>query len=90
MLKLIRINADSEEWPDHLSMEWQPIMNAPFDRDLELAVIEAGEVSALVFPCRRVLRGWVKTATSAPVNVHPTHWRDWPKSVSPLFGRSAS
>ena len=90
MLRLIRINADSKEWRDHLPMEWQPITSAPFDRDLELAVIEAGEVSALVFPCRRVLRGWVKSVTKAPVNVHPTHWRDWQKSVSPLFDRSAS
>lgn len=90
MFGLIRINADAREWHEHSSMEWQPITSAPFDRDLELAVIEAGEVSALVFPCRRVLRGWVKAATSAPVNVHPTHWRDWQKSITPLFGRSAS
>lgn len=90
MLELTRINADLEKSPDHSLMEWQPITSAPFDRDLELAVIEGGEISALVFPCRRVLRGWVKAKTDMTVNVHPTHWREWDNSVSPLFGRSYS
>jgi hypothetical protein len=40
-------------------MEWQPISTAPFDRDLELAVIEGGEPHALIFPCRRILGGWI-------------------------------
>lgn len=90
MLGLIRINAGAEEWPDHFHMEWQPITTAPFDRDLQLAVIEGGEVNALVFPCRRVLRGWVKAKTAAPVNVHPTHWREWDASIGPLFSGPAS
>lgn len=51
---------------------------APFDRDLQLAVIDtAGDVHALVFPCRRVLRGWVDSQSGAPVYVFPTHWREW-------------
>ena len=58
-------------------MEWQPIATAPFDRDLELAVIDANGVHALVFPCHRVLRGWVKDRTNVRVVVHPTHWREW-------------
>ena len=59
-------------------MKWQPIATVPFDRDLELAVISnATDMHALVFPCRRVLRGWVKAGTNAPVNVYPTHWREW-------------
>lgn len=56
---------------------WQSIATAPFDRDLELAVINTSGVHALVFPCRRVLRGWVKSQTAASVHVHPTHWREW-------------
>lgn len=56
---------------------WQSTA-APFDRNLQLAVIDtAGEVHALVFPCRRVLRGWVNSQTDAPVHVFPTHWREW-------------
>jgi hypothetical protein len=57
-------------------MDWQTTATAPSDRDLELAVIDIDGVHALVFPCRRVLHGWVK-AKDSPVNVHPTHWREW-------------
>ncbi len=56
---------------------WQPITTAPFDRDLELAVIDGDGVHALVFPCRRVLRGWVKAHNKQQIEVHPTHWREW-------------
>jgi hypothetical protein len=31
-------------------MEWQPITTAPFDRDLELAVIDYEGPHSLVFP----------------------------------------
>lgn len=32
---------------------------------------------ALVFPCRRVLTGWIKSDSNERVNVSPTHWRMW-------------
>jgi hypothetical protein len=47
----------------------QPISIAPFDRDLELAVRDGGELHAPVFPCRRVLGGWVKAATKERICV---------------------
>jgi hypothetical protein len=56
---------------------WQPISTAPFDRDLELAVIDRDGPHALVFPCRRVLTGWIKSSTKELVEVSPTHWRPW-------------
>lgn len=57
---------------------WKSTATAPFDRQLQLAVIDpVGEVHALVFPCRRVLRGWVNSQTGSPVQVFPTHWREW-------------
>lgn len=68
-----------------VSMEWQTIRTAPFGRDLQLAAVNAGEVYALVFPCRRVLRGWVKTETNGYVYVRPTHWREWKDCNSVLF-----
>jgi hypothetical protein len=34
-------------------------------------------VHALVFPCLRLMGGWVKAATKERVEVHPTHWRRW-------------
>jgi hypothetical protein len=57
---------------------WQPISTAPFDRNLELAVMGRDEsVHALVFPCRRILGGWADAETKERVEVYPTHWREW-------------
>ena len=58
---------------------WQPISSAPFDRDLELAVIDKGEAHALVFACRQIPGGggWVKVGTKRQIEIHPTHWREW-------------
>jgi len=77
MNKLTHINAAGARRADPLQMDWQPITSAPFDRDLELAVLDGGNVHALVFPCRRTLDGWVKYATNERVRVQPTHWREW-------------
>lgn len=56
---------------------WKDISGAPFDRDLELAVIDYDGPHALVFPCRRVLGGWTKAETKERIEVRPTHWRPW-------------
>ena len=56
---------------------WQPIANAPFDHDLQLAVIDQDGAHALVFACRRILGGWMNAATKERLEVHPTHWRRW-------------
>jgi hypothetical protein len=57
--------------------DWRPISSAPLGCNLELSVIENGEVHALAFPCRGTLNGWVNAATGAVVFVEPTHWREW-------------
>ncbi len=59
------------------SEHWLPIASAPFDRELELAVIDYDGVHALAFPCRRVLGGWIKSETKKRLDVHPNHWREW-------------
>jgi hypothetical protein len=56
---------------------WQSISSARYDLDLELAVIDEDGPHALVFPCRRVLDGWINAETNWRINVHPTHWRPW-------------
>ncbi len=56
---------------------WQPASTAPFDRDLELAVMDRDGPHALVFACRRTLVGWVKSTTREQVEISPTHWRAW-------------
>ncbi len=58
-------------------MEWQPINTAPFDRDLQLAVLDRDGEHALVFPCRRILNGWINAESKQRIDVLPTHWREW-------------
>jgi hypothetical protein len=56
---------------------WTPIATAPFDRNIELAVIDRSGIHTLVFACRRVPGGWMKTETEQMIAVSPTHWREW-------------
>jgi hypothetical protein len=58
---------------------WHPISTAPFDHDLELAVIDDGGTRAICFACRRILGGWIKSETRCRLELRPTHWRDWAK-----------
>ncbi|XAT71606.1 hypothetical protein LRC39_15130 [Rhodopseudomonas sp. P1] len=55
---------------------WRPIVCAPFDVDLELAVIDGEGCHALVFPCRRGINGW-RDMDDLPIFVSVTHWRLW-------------
>jgi hypothetical protein len=37
--------------------DWQPIASAPFDREIQVSVIEKGGVHALIVPCRPMQNG---------------------------------
>ena len=60
---------------------WHLISTAPFDCNLELALIDANGVHAIPFPCQRILGGWIKAEMKTPIDAHPTHWRDWAKDT---------
>jgi len=69
-------------------MDWKAIDTAPFDRDVELAVIDGAWVHALAFPCRRVFGGWVNAETKKRLYyLLPTHWRD--RSAVPATSASS-
>ena len=61
---------------DH-SLEWKLVSTAPFNRDLELAVIDKDGTHTLIFPSRRVAGGWSKAQTNKRIDLSPTHWREW-------------
>jgi hypothetical protein len=63
--------------PSYVYNVWQPISSAPFDRDLELAVIDREGPHALVFACRRILSGWINAETRQRIDVRPSHWHTW-------------
>jgi hypothetical protein len=70
-------------------MDWKPIDTAPFDRDVELAVIDGSGVHALTFPCRRVFSGWVNAESKRRLYyLLPTHWRDYSASSSPAASQT--
>jgi hypothetical protein len=52
-------------------------LQRPFDCDLELAIIDSTGAHAVSFPCRRELAGWIKAETNRPIDLRPTHWREW-------------
>jgi hypothetical protein len=60
-------------------VQWQSVVAvpAPFNVDLELAVLDSQGIHALVFPCRRIVGGWIKAQTKERMDVRPTHWRQW-------------
>lgn len=59
------------------SVMWRLVVEAPFEEDIELAVIDGEGVHALVFPCQRLAGGWANALTGEMLDVHPTHWRSW-------------
>jgi hypothetical protein len=65
--------------------DWQPISTAPYGVDLEVAVVNGTGTHAVVFPCRRVVHGWINGKTRASTEIRPTHWRQWDDSFNPLF-----
>ena len=61
---------------------WESITTAPYDGDLELAVIDDEGEHCLVFPSRRILGGWVNADTGLRIDVRPTHWRAWNRQTA--------
>ena len=69
--------------------EWRPISTAPFDRDIEIAYINYEGTHSLVFPCRRILDGWMKAETRERIEVRPSHWREYKKSLFCFSNRAS-
>ena len=73
----MKIEGASQELLDDGLAEWQPVASAPYGVDLEVAVIHGADAHAVVFPCRRVVYGWINARSATSVELHPSHWRQW-------------
>jgi hypothetical protein len=60
-----------------LPERWLPVSIAPSESDLEVCVIDKGEVYALIFPCRWNGGDWIDASTKKRIDIDPTHWRLW-------------
>ncbi|WP_348642227.1 hypothetical protein [Mesorhizobium sp. B2-3-5] len=87
---MIQIKAALGARTDHMKIMWEPIQSAPFDRELELAVLDEDGEHALVFPCKKILGGWQNAASGVRVEIRPTHWRDWRRVDRATTDRPAS
>jgi hypothetical protein len=63
--------------------EWREIASAPFDREIELAII-GKDVGVLDRPCLRHGDGWLDARTLRPLKVNATHWRYRPPAMLPM------
>jgi hypothetical protein len=55
---------------------WLPIHTAPFEAEIELAVIDRGGPHVLIFPCRQALQGFDQGGNRRETR-RPSHWRPW-------------
>jgi hypothetical protein len=60
-------------------LEWRLISTAPYNRDMELRIIDRHEPFCLPFPCRHTNGGWINSDLGTRVRIDPTHWRVWPE-----------
>jgi hypothetical protein len=61
----------------HLS-HWHPISTAPSNQNLELSVVDAGEIITLPFPCLHNNRGdWINVDIGIRIRIEPIRWRTW-------------
>jgi hypothetical protein len=63
--------------------EWRDIATAPFDRAVELAVID-GDIGVLSYSCLRYGDAWFDAETLKPVSVAATHWRYRQPAILPI------
>ena len=54
--------------------EWRELASAPFNREIELAVI-GNDIGVLDGSCLRHGNGWLDAETLRPMKVTATHWR---------------
>src|SRR5260370_36794134 len=62
---------------------WHCISTAPFNRDLQLCVLEGNRKYLVPFPCRLTRNGWLNSDLDVRLDLNPIEWRCWPEGVRP-------
>jgi len=58
--------------------EWQPILTAPINRDLEVRVADSMGHYALMCPCKLIPeQEWINSWLQTPLSHDPVEWREW-------------
>jgi len=69
--------------------KWRPISTAPSNQELELRIVEDGEISTLEFPCLRTnAAAWINVDLGAEITIRAKQWRIWQRYKSPQPHRS--
>jgi hypothetical protein len=67
----------------HLT-KWRLISTAPSNQELELRIVEDGNISALEFPCLRTNAGaWINVDLGAEIKLQAVEWRVWQHRKAP-------
>lgn len=68
----------------HNWAHWHPISTAPYNRELELRIIENGKVVAIEFPCLRSnTEAWINVDLGTEIKLRPVEWRVWQRQEPP-------
>lgn len=64
---------------DHFHLRhWHPITTAPYNRAVELRVLDLGKIITLPFPCfRDNADHWINSDLNTPILINPIEWRAW-------------
>jgi hypothetical protein len=57
-------------------VKWLLIASAPYETEIDVAVIDREGLHVLAVPVLRTDSGWLNAETKAHLDIRPTHWRD--------------
>ena len=67
----------------HLS-HWRAISTVPYNQELELRIVENGQIVTLEFPCLKTnADAWINVDLGTEIKIQPVEWRVWHRDKSP-------
>ena len=67
----------------HLS-HWRAVSTVPYNQELELRIVENGQIVTLEFPCLKTnMDLWINVDLGTEIKIQPIEWRVWYRDKSP-------